>query len=58
MLEVNACGSSSRLCRRTTVIAHRLACFGQDNTITEDVHPSDVSTIAMESVTPYRAILV
>ena len=51
-LQVNACGNSIRQSRRTTIVAHRSACFGQNNTLTEDVPPSDVSTVAMESITP------
>jgi len=51
-LQVKACGSSLRRSKRTTIVAHRSACFGQNNMLTEDVHPSDVSTVAMESVTP------
>jgi len=44
-----------RKSRRTTIVAHRSACFGQDNTIREDsISPSDVSTIVMESVTPLQ----
>jgi len=50
-LEVNACGNSRRLSRRTTIVACRSACFGQNNMLIED-HPSDVLTVAMESVTP------
>jgi len=53
-LQVKACGNSIRQSRRTTIVAHRSACFGQNNMLTEDVHPSDVLTVAMESVTPLQ----
>ena len=36
------------------MVAHRSACFGQNNMLTEDVPPSDVSTVAMESITPFK----
>jgi len=42
---------SSLLKSNTTIVAHRSACFGQNNMLIEDVHPSDVSAVAMESVT-------
>jgi len=51
-LQVKASESSIRQSKRTTIVAHTTACFGQNNMLTEDVHPSDVSTVAMESVTP------
>jgi len=53
-LQVNACGNSIRRSRRTTIVAHRSACFGQNNMLTEDVPPSDVSTVAMELITPLQ----
>ncbi len=53
-LQVNVVGKSMRQTRRTTIVAHRTACFGQNDTSTEDVSPNDVSTVAMESITPLR----
>jgi len=53
-LQVKECGSSTRRSTRTTIVAHRSACFGQNSMSTEDVHASDVSTVARESVTPLQ----
>jgi len=53
-LDVNACGNCRRISRRTTIVAHRSASFGENNMITEDVHPCDVLTVAMESITPLQ----
>jgi len=53
-LQVNACHNRRRISRRTTLVAHRSACFKQDNMLTDDVHPIDVLIDAMESVTLYE----
>jgi len=53
-LQVNVVGKSMRQTRRTTIVAHRTTCFGQNDMSTEDVSPSDVSTVAMELITPLQ----
>ena len=49
---LNKIGNRSRHPKRTTIVAHRLASFGGKPTDMRDIFTSDMSTVAMESVTP------
>jgi len=50
--KLNKIGSRSRHPKRTTIVAHRLASFGGKATDMTDVFASDMSTMAMVSITP------
>jgi len=52
MLRNECMWQQQKTIKKNKIVTDRSACFGQDNTITENVHPSDVSTVAMESITP------
>jgi len=49
---LNKIGCTSRRPKRTTIVAHRSASFGGKPTDMRNVFTSDMSTVAMESVTP------
>jgi len=49
--KLNKVCTSNRCSKRTSIVAHGLASFGGKATVMADVFASDMSTIAMESIT-------